>query len=133
MIPARVQAILGTRSIVVVESPFGAPDDWQVELNKAYARECLRWCLLNGLVPLASHLLYRQMLDDRDPLERALGIEAGLTVNKHAVMTLVFADRGISRGMVLGIRRSMSEGRPVFSLRLPGWHSPKRLGASASL
>lgn len=120
-VPAKVEALFGTKSIVVVESPFGAPCDWTVELNKAYARACLRWCLLNGLVPLASHLLYTQMLDDRDANERMIGIEAGLTVNAHAVATLAFCDRGVSRGMVLGIRRSMQEQRPVYSLRLPGW------------
>lgn len=118
---ASIERLLGTGSIVVVESPFGSPDAWVVEANKAYARACLRWCLLNGLVPLASHLLYTQMLDDQDPYERTVGIEAGLTVNEHAVATLAFCDRGLSRGMIFGIKRSLSEGRPVHSLRLPGW------------
>lgn len=118
---ASIENLLGTGAIVAVESPFGSPDAWVVEANKAYARACMRWCLLVGLVPLASHLLYTQMLDDQDPEERRIGIEAGLTVNRHAVCTLAFCDRGLSKGMILGIKRSLSESRPVHSLRLPGW------------
>lgn len=113
------------RAIVVIESPFAAQDEWEIELNKAYARECCRWALLNGLVPLASHLLYTQMLDDKDPIERVIGIEAGLRVNAVAAKaTLVFLDRGLSSGMEKGIQRSLSEGRPVHALKLPGWRSP---------
>lgn len=121
-LPVGVICLLNTHTIVVVESPFGSKDEWVREVNKAYCRAALRWCLLNGIVPLASHLLYTQMLDDQIPEERTLGIEAGLTVNKAgAKATLVFVDRGVSGGMELGIKRSLEEGRPVHALNLPGW------------
>lgn len=52
-------------------------------------------------------------LDDSDPEERALGIEAGLAWGVEAEATVVYTDLGISRGMRYGIERAEKEGRPV--------------------
>ena len=57
-------------------------------------------------------------LDDTDPAERALGIEAGLVWGELADATVVYADHGISAGMQLGIDRARAEGRPVEIRRL---------------
>ena len=38
----------------------------------------MRDCLERGEVPIASHLLYPQVLDDAEPGQRQLGIDAGL-------------------------------------------------------
>jgi len=61
---------------VIVESPFAG----NVERNVAFARACLRDCLMRGEAPFASHLLYTQpgVLNDNIPEERALGINAVL-------------------------------------------------------
>jgi hypothetical protein len=82
---------------VVLESPFAG----EVEENLKYARACVRHCLLRGDAPIASHLLYTQpgILDDKIPEERKLGIEAGLLWGKQGEATVVYVDRGISRGM----------------------------------
>ncbi len=58
---------------VILESPYAG----DVEKNLAYAREALKHSLSCGESPLASHLLYTQVLDDASPNERLLGIEAG--------------------------------------------------------
>ncbi len=102
--------------LVLVESPFAG----DVKRNKAYARAALRDCLKRGEAPYASHLLYTQpgVLDDNDPDERALGIQAGLEWGKCAALTVVYADLGISDGMRLGIERA---GRPVEVRRLSDW------------
>jgi hypothetical protein len=85
---------------------------------------------MRGEAPLASHLLYTQALDDGDPDERKMGIEAGLSWGALADATVVYIDRGVSRGMKLGIERAKQEGRPVEYRRLyallsdpagPGW------------
>lgn len=111
------------RLAVVVESPFMAPTPEGLERNLAYARAALRDCLLRGEAPFASHLLYTQpgVLDDADPDERALGIEAGLALVDEVDKTVVYADLGVSRGMEMGIERARSRGRPVEFRSLPGW------------
>lgn len=97
--------------LVLVESPFAG----EVEKNINYARACMRDCLLKGEAPYASHLLYTQdkVLDDNITEERALGIEAGLYWGKCADKTVVYTDRGISKGMEYGIERAKQENRLV--------------------
>lgn len=96
---------------VIVESPYAG----DVEANVEYARRALADSLHRGEAPLASHLLYTQpgVLDDTVPGERALGIEAGLVWGLQAEATVVYADRGWSTGMYLGVQRAEEEGRPI--------------------
>lgn len=96
---------------VIVESPYAG----DVEQNIAYARACLRDCLLSGEAPIASHLLYTQpgVLDDAIPAEREHGINAGLAWGAVAEATVVYTDYGISRGMQYGIARADKDGRFV--------------------
>lgn len=98
---------------VILESPY-AGSVWGRWRNRRYAVQCMRDSLLRGESPLLSHLLYTQALDDENPKERRLGIEAGLAWGPVAHATVVYTDRGISSGMRLGIVRAVSEGRPVF-------------------
>jgi hypothetical protein len=99
---------------VILESPFNG----NVERNIAYACEAMRDSLDRGEAPLASHLLYTRMLDDRIPAERALGIAAGLAWGVAAEATVVYVDLGISNGMQHGIDRAEAAGRPVEKRRL---------------
>jgi hypothetical protein len=96
---------------VILESPYAG----DLEANVHYARTALRDSLLRGEAPIASHLLYTQpgVLDDADPLEREIGINAGLAWGAEAEATVVYTDRGISRGMKYGIERAEREGRPI--------------------
>lgn len=101
---------------VLLESPLSG----DVEANIAYARRCMRDSCQRGEAPFASHLLYAQpgILDDLIPEERAQGIEAGLAWGFFAEATVVYTDRGISRGMKLGIERAELQGRPIEYRRL---------------
>lgn len=101
------------RSKVQLESPFGAPSRTGIITNVAYALIAMRDSLERGEAPFASHLLYTQMLDDRNPHERAEGIEAGLVIGNNADLTAVYTDLGISRGMEYGIERAKREQRPI--------------------
>jgi len=96
---------------VILESPFAG----DVKANIEYARKCMRDCFMHGEAPIASHLLYTQegILDDDIPEERALGIYAGLLWGAHAEKTVVYTDRGISRGMEYGIENAEKAGRQV--------------------
>lgn len=96
---------------VIVESPYAG----DVEKNVAYARECVRDCLLRGEAPIASHLLYTQpgVLNDDIPSERQHGIDAGLAWRDVAEASIVYVDRGVSKGMAYGIAAARDAGVPV--------------------
>lgn len=96
---------------VVIESPYAG----DVGANLVYARRCVRDCLQRGEAPYASHLLFTQdgILDDSILEERELGIEAGLVWGALADRVAVYVDRGISKGMLFGIRRHRLRGIPI--------------------
>lgn len=102
---------------VIVESPYAG----NVDRNVAYARLCLKDCLLRLEAPFASHLLYTQpnVLDDSVLEERRLGIEAGFEWRSSADVTVVYTDLGISSGMELGIKHAKKQGRPIEYRTLP--------------
>lgn len=95
--------------LVIIETPYSG----NVEANTAYARACLLDSLRRGEAPIASHLLHTQVLDDMQPDERTLGIEAGLAWYRVATKCVVYSDRGISAGMKKGLVRAMQHDVPV--------------------
>ena len=101
---------------VIIESPYAG----DVEANVEYARACIRDSLSWGEAPIASHLLYTQpgILRDEFPKERQWGIDAGLAWGAVAEATVVFIDRGISKGMQYGIDAAKKAGRPIEYRRL---------------
>jgi hypothetical protein len=128
---------------VILESPYAArdpqlhPEDlrnfystckadesWATvdrDANVAYARKCLLDCLHRGEAPIASHLLYTQILDDTVPEQRQLGIDAGLAWRARAQYAVFYVDRGWSRGMVAAYDLYRQEGVPYEIRRLtPG-------------
>ena len=104
---------------VIIESPYAG----DIEANVAYARLCVSDSLSRGEAPFASHLFYTQptILRDAVPNEREKGIFAGLAWGEVADATIVYTDRGISKGMQYGIVDAKRVGRVVEyrSLELP--------------
>ena len=94
---------------VILESPYAG----DITRNVDYARLCLHDSLSRGEAPIASHLLYPQVLRDDIPEERQWGIAAGLAWASQADATVVYADHGISKGMEYGIANAMKAGRPI--------------------
>lgn len=101
--------------LVLVESPFAPSLDHTSEEHITYARECLSDCFKRGEFPFASHLLYTQpgILDDTNPSERQLGIEAGLSWGRNAAYTVMYLDMGLSKGMMLGLRSAIQNNRSI--------------------
>ena len=97
--------------LVILESPFAG----DVVANIEYARAAVRDSLSRGEAPIASHLLYTQdgILDDDIPDERQWGIDAGLAWRVVSTGTVVYTDRGVSRGMEYGIAAAREAGRVV--------------------
>jgi hypothetical protein len=108
--------------LVVIESPLGAPTRELIELNKTYARACMRDSLSRGEAPYASHLMFDQpgILDDLKPEERALGMMAGFAWGVHAAKCVVYLDRGFSDGMHEGVRRAALNNIPIEWRKLYG-------------
>lgn len=97
--------------LVILESPYAG----DVEANIEYARRCVRDSLSRGEAPIASHLLYTQpgILDDTVPAERQQGMDAGLAWRSVAHGSVVYTDRGMSKGMEYGVAAALAAGRTV--------------------
>jgi hypothetical protein len=106
---------------VVLESPYAGNSRWRViaffqrSQNLRYARAAVRDSLLRGESPIASHLLYTQpgILRDGIVSERQQGIDAGLAWRDVAEASVVYTDRGISKGMTFGIEAAEAAGIAV--------------------
>lgn len=87
---------------VIIESPYAG----DVHSNVLYAKHAVLDCLKRGEAPLASHLLFTQrgILTDESGDERRLGIAAGHAWIECADAVVVYADRGISKGMRIAIK-----------------------------
>lgn len=96
---------------VIIESPYAG----DIEKNLRYVRACMKDCLRRGEAPLASHALYTQpgVLDDSNPAERMLGMEAGFSWRKYADLTVVYDDLGFSRGMQRGLIHARNTWCPI--------------------
>ncbi len=107
---------------VVIESPYAG----DVATNLEYLRAAMRDCLLRGEAPYASHGLYTQpgVLDDTIPDERDHGIHAGFAWRECADKTVVYTDRGITKGMYYGIAHAKERNHPVEYRTLPDWANP---------
>ncbi len=101
--------------LVILESPYAADTEAEIRTNVWYARACIRDSLKRGEAPIASHLLYTQpgILDDKIAEERQLGIDAGLAWRQVAMASVVYTDRGISKGMRYGIEKAEDCSIPV--------------------
>lgn len=82
---------------VIIESPYAG----DVERNLRYLRACIRDSLMRGEAPFASHGLYTQpgVLDDHDPEQRRMGIEAGFAWWRGTEAVVFYEDLGWSPGM----------------------------------
>ena len=110
---------------VILESPFGGKTKAEIEANINYARLCVRDCLKRGETPFASHLLFAQpgILNDKKTAERNFGMEAGFAWRITADATVVYKDKGISPGMLKGIKDARKKGCPVEYRNLPNYSS----------
>lgn len=105
---------------VIIESPFANPDPLQHRLNVLYLKLALQDSLARGEAPFASHRMYTEALDDNVPEQRVMGIAAGQAWMEAANVVVVYCDRGISDGMLQGIRLAERLGKDVEYRNLGG-------------
>ena len=100
------------KPLVIIESPYRGPGARLRSENMEYARSCLRDSLMRGEAPIASHLLYPQVLNDDVQEERDLGIECGLAWKHVCDLHVFYTDLGWSTGMLLAYIDQKAEGKP---------------------
>jgi len=107
---------------VIVESPYAAKTEDEINRNEAYAELAMHDCLVNyNESPYASHLLYtrRFVLRDEVPEDRKLGIEAGFFWRDVADKTVFYKDLGLTDGMVKGMEDCDKKGKEYEIRVLP--------------
>ncbi len=75
-----------------------------VQANVKAAVNFCRKVIDAGYMPIASHLLYPQMLDDSNPAQRSLGLTFGLELLKLCDEVWVFGS--VSLGMLIEIEEA---------------------------
>ena len=91
---------------VIVESPYRGSTAEILARNSAYRDRCIMDCLNRGEAPIASHRMFPGILNDDDPKQRELGIEAGLAWVPVADLMAIYTDFGISAGMERAMLRA---------------------------
>lgn len=89
---------------IVIESPFKATEEHSNEVHRAYLERCLRDAVLRGETPYASHKMLTDAFNDCDPVERRIGINAGLAMARQLVLAgtaqaIFYIDYGWGEGM----------------------------------
>lgn len=106
---------------VVVESPYAG----DIESNVAYARRAVLDSVNRGEAPIASHLLFPEMiLDDNVRVSRMIGIECGLAWHHVAEAVVFYVDRGMSRGMQTAMTHCLAYGIEYEVRYLEPWVKP---------
>ncbi|MBI2105291.1 hypothetical protein HYT56_00465 [Candidatus Woesearchaeota archaeon] len=113
---------------VDIETPYSGNSEAEIRKNLLYARACVRDSLMRGETPFASHLFYTQpgILDDDIPQERDMGINAGKNLIEALpdIVTVIYQDLGISRGMQYGINRAEQNRRNIeYRILGDGWEA----------
>ena len=98
------------RKKTILESPYFG----NIEKNVEYARKCLKDSLDRDECPFASHLLYTQVLDDRDKKQRWQGMSQAFEWYQHADQMVLYIDLGISKGMLLGVKQATKHKIPIY-------------------
>lgn len=93
---------------VFVCSPYAG----DVLKNTSNARRYLKFAADKGAVPFAPHLLYPQIMDDRDPKQRKQGLFFGMVWLRKCDEIWVFGNR-VSNGMKLEIAEARKRRIPV--------------------
>ena len=108
-----IEVIQGYRPLIYICSPYAG----DVETNVRRARMYCRYALSKKKLPLASHLLFPQFLDDSNKDERELGLFMSMMLLMKCTEVWVFGDK-VSSGMKLEIAKALSKGKIVryFSL-----------------
>lgn len=106
--------------LVYIASPYAG----DVDANVEFARCACRYCIEQGNVPIAAHLLYPQILNDKDPEQRKVGLILGRHIIKACQEMWVCGDI-ISLGMTGEINEAGKLGIPTLRISAEQIHGLK--------
>lgn len=109
----RRQYEMKNRPKVYVASKYAG----DVEKNVAAAVDYCKYVINQDMIPVASHLLYPQMLDDSIPEERELGLMFGLSLLAICDEVWCFGDVSSSAGVQQEIVEAKKLGKKVRYLK----------------
>jgi hypothetical protein len=84
-----------------------------LQKNRSDAIRFCRFAIDEGYIPMATHLLYPQILNDADPADRDLGLYFGWVLINKCNEVWVFSDGTISPGMKKEIIRAKSRNMKI--------------------
>lgn len=97
------------RPLVYVCSPYAG----DTIRNILAAQKYCRFAVEQNTIPLASHLLYPQFLDDENPKERELGLFFGKVLMDKCSEVWIFSDGEYSAGMQAEYDRAVRKGYKI--------------------
>lgn len=97
-----------------VGSPYSADSDEKRKEYDDYLKDCVLFCIRRHIAPFAPHGFFTKFLNDKDPDERANGINCGIRIGEKLDAAIFFIDYGISKGMADEIKRSISINQTVI-------------------
>lgn len=104
----RKRVMVTSRSKVYVISPYHG--DTATNIKKA--RQYCRFVAGQKKIPVAAHLLYPQFLNDKNLVERELGLLFGLAVMRSCAEVWCFGAK-ISSGMKLELEEAKRQKKPI--------------------
>ena len=114
------------KPLVYICSPYAG----DIDGNVAKAIRYCRFAIDKGCIPIASHLLYPQILDDSDAEERKLGLFFGMVLLDVCREIWIFSDGDYSKGMQAEYNRAVKKEYKIryFSEDLKEQHREARYG-----
>lgn len=105
-------SLVGAKVCFIV-SPYKNESRKIVRRNVRYARAAMLDSFSRGEVPFAGHLLFTQIFNEDEPLERARGISANHAIMLACSVVAVYRDLGYSDGMCEDIGKARDLGIPT--------------------
>jgi len=116
--------------LVIIESRYAAKTAEGLIRNWNYLRFAIADSISRGEAPFASHGFFTQMLNDRSPEARKLGLRLAVEFIKRADAMAIYTDYGWSRGMRAGARWAVRFDLPLTERkigRLSKWQKSSTL------
>lgn len=120
---------MSENKLVYICSPYAG----DIKKNVEFAKAACRYAMRQNYTPVAVHLLYPQLLDDTDPVQRQTGIRMGLRVLEASDELWLCGSR-ISNGMNAELTAAKRLGIPVKEIsesEIQGEISMKQYGVWA--
>lgn len=98
------------KPLVFICSPFAG----DIEQNISKARVYSRFAVSKNCIPIASHLLFPQFMEDDDAEERSLALYMGMVLMSKCQEVWCFrSNNKISRGMAVEIEKARKRNIPI--------------------